>query len=63
MGYVLGRKPEHETLCFFRVKWLQATMKGTLVCATVAAAVGLSFFFLPQCNGGLKLLWVCFWCA
>ena len=28
MGYVLGRKPEHETL-FFRVKWLQATMKGT----------------------------------
>ena len=30
-----------------------------LVCATVAVAVGLSFF-LPQCNGGLKLLWVCF---
>ena len=29
MGYVLGRKPEHETLVFFRVKWLQATMKGT----------------------------------
>ena len=29
-----------------------------LVCATVAAAVGLSFFFLPQRNGGLKLLWV-----
>ena len=28
MIYVLGRKPEHETL-FFRVKWLQATMKGT----------------------------------
>ena len=27
MGYVLGRKPEHETLCFFRVKWLQPAMK------------------------------------
>ena len=26
-----------------------------LVCATGAAAVGLSFF-LPQCNGGFKLL-------
>ena len=29
-----------------------------LICAAVAAAVGLPFF-LPQCNGGLKLLWVC----
>ena len=29
MGFVVGRKPEHETLVFFRVKWLQATMKGT----------------------------------
>ena len=28
MGYVVGRKPEHETL-FFRVKWLQPAMKGT----------------------------------
>ena len=28
MGYVAGRKPEHETL-FFRVKWLQPAMKGT----------------------------------
>ena len=26
---VLGRKPEHETLCFFRVKWLQPAKKGT----------------------------------
>ena len=32
MGYVLGRKPEHENLVFFRVKWLQATMKGTKWC-------------------------------
>ena len=29
-----------------------------LVCATGAAGVGLSFF-LPQCDGGFKLLWVC----
>ena len=29
MGFVVGRKPEHETLCFFRVKWLQPAMKGT----------------------------------
>ena len=28
MGYVLGRKQEHETL-FFRVKWLQPPKKGT----------------------------------
>ena len=28
MGYVVGRKPEHETL-FFRVKWLQPAMKAT----------------------------------
>ena len=29
VGYVVGRKPEYETWYFFRVKWLQATMKGT----------------------------------
>ena len=29
------------------------------VCAAVAAAVGLPFFFLPHCNGGFKLRWVC----
>ena len=27
-GFVTGRKPEHETLCF-SVQWLQAAMKGT----------------------------------
>ena len=31
-------------------------MKGTS-CAAVAAAVGLPF--LPHCNGGFKLPWVC----
>ena len=29
-----------------------------LVCAAVAAAVGLPFF-LPHCKGGFELLWVC----
>ena len=39
MGFVLGRKPEHETLCF-RVKWLQPAMNERyLVCAAGAAAV------------------------
>ena len=28
-GLFLGRKPEHETMRFFRVKWLQPAMKGT----------------------------------
>ena len=32
MGYVVGRKPEHETLCF-------SDDERYLVCATVAAAV------------------------
>ena len=35
-----------RNLVFFRVKWLQATMKGTSSVRRVrAAAVGLSFFF------------------
>ena len=29
LGFVLGRKPEHETLYFSVAKWLQAAMKGT----------------------------------
>ena len=53
-GSVFGRKPEHD-LVFFRVKWLD---ERYLVCAAGAAAVGLPFF-LPHCNGGFKLLWVC----
>ena len=35
MGFVLGRKPEHETIVFFRLKLLQPAMKGTS-CAAVA---------------------------
>ena len=43
--------------CVFPCKVAAAGDERYLVCAAVAAAVGLSFF-LPQCNGGLKLLWV-----
>ena len=39
MGFVLGRKAEHENLVFFRVKWLQPAMKGTSSVRRVAAAV------------------------
>ena len=44
--------------CVFPCKVAAAGDERYLVCAAVAAAVGLSFF-LPQCNGGFKLLWVC----
>ena len=36
---VVGRKPEHETLCFFRVKVAATGDERYLVCAAVAAAV------------------------
>ena len=38
MGYVLGRKPEHETLCFSR-KVAAAGEERDLVCAAGAAGV------------------------
>ena len=44
--------------CVFPCKVAAGDDERYLVCATVAAGVGLSFF-LPQCNRGLKLLWVC----
>ena len=44
--------------CVFPCKVAAGDDERYLVCATVAAAVGLSFFFLSQRNGGLKLLWV-----
>ena len=44
--------------CVFPCKVAAGDDERYLVCATVAAAVGLSFF-LPQCHGGFKLLWVC----
>ena len=37
-GLCFGEEAGARNLVFFRVKWLQATMKG-LVCATGAAAV------------------------
>ena len=53
----MGRKPEHET-CVFPCRVAAAGDERYLVCAAGAAGVGLPFF-LPQCNGGFKLLWVC----
>ena len=44
--------------CVFPCKVAAGDDERYLVCATGAAGVGLSFF-LPECNGGLKLLWVC----
>ena len=45
--------------CVFPCKVAAGDDERYLVCATGAAGVGWCFF-LPQCNGGLKLLWVCF---
>ena len=45
--------------CVFPCKVAAGDDERYLVCAAVAAGVGWSFFFLPQCNGGFKLLWVC----
>ena len=44
--------------CVFPCKVVAAGDERYLVCAAVAAAVGLPFF-LPHCNGGFKLRWVC----
>ena len=41
----LGRKPEHEILCFCRVKWLQATMKGTSCVRRLRLRSVYRFFF------------------
>ena len=47
--------------CVFPCKVAAGDDERYLVCATGAAVVGwpLVGFFLPQCNGGLMLLWVC----
>ena len=52
MGYVLGRKPEHETLCFCKVA--AGDDERYLVCAAVAAAVvpdAIGSFYV-FCNNG-----------
>ena len=50
MGFVLSTKPEHETLCFFRVKWLQPAMKGTLCVRRLRLRSFGSFYVF--CNNG-----------
>ena len=44
--------------CVFPCKVAAVGDETYLLFAAVAAAVGLPFF-LPHCNGGFKLLWVC----
>ena len=57
-GLSFGEEAGARNRAFFRVKWLQATMKGTS-CVRRVRLGSVGRFFLPQCNGGLKLLWVC----
>ena len=45
--------------CVFPCQVAAADDERYLLCAAVAAVVGLPFF-LPHCKGGFKLLWVCF---
>ena len=58
-GLCFGEEAGARNLVFFPCKVAAGDDERYLVCAAGAAAVGLSFFFLPQCNGGFKLLWVC----
>ena len=57
-GLCFGEEAGARNLVFFRVKWLQATMKATS-CVRRVRLRSVCRFFLPQCNGGFKLLWVC----
>ena len=57
-GLCFGEEAGARNLAFFRVKWLQPAMKGTS-CVRRVRLGSVGRFFLPQCNGGLKLLWVC----
>ena len=57
-GLCFGEEAGARNLVFFRVNrlQLQPAMKGT---SSVRCGCGrFVVFFLPQCNGGLKLLWV-----
>ena len=58
-GLCFGEEAGARNLVFFQCKVAAGDDERYLVCAAGAAAVGLSFFLLPQCNGGFKLLWVC----
>ena len=56
-GLCFGEEAGARNLVFFRVKWLQPAMKGTSSVRRLRLR-SVYRFFLPQCNGGLKLLWV-----
>ena len=43
-GLCFGEEAGAQNLVFFRVRWLQAAMKGTSCVQRGAAAVGLPFF-------------------
>ena len=57
-GLCFGEEAGARNLVFFRVKWLQPARKGTSSVRRVRLR-SVCLFFLPQCNGGFKLLWVC----
>ena len=57
-GLCFGEEAGARNLVFFRVKWLRPAMKGTSSVRRVRLG-SVYRFFLPQCNGGFKLLWVC----
>ena len=57
-GLCFGEEAGARNLVFFRVKWLQPAMKGTSSVRRVRLR-SVCPFFLPHCNGGFKLLWVC----
>ena len=57
-GLCFGEEAGAQNLLFFRVKWLQPAMKGTSSVWRVRLR-SVCLFFLPHCNGGFKLLWVC----
>ena len=57
-GLCFGEEAGARILVFFRVKWLQPAMKGTSSVRRLRPG-SVYRFFLPHCNGGFKLLWVC----
>ena len=57
-GLCFGEEAGARNRVFFRVKWLQPARKGTSSVRRVRLR-SVCLFFLPQCNGGFKLLWVC----
>ena len=57
-GLCFGEEAGARNLVFFRVKWLQPAMKGTSSVRWLRLG-SVCRFFLPHCNGGFKLLWVC----